>query len=77
MKNQNSLFLRISATESKEQNRFYFKDLLNMVLPVPQGSIFGPLLLNIDICDLFLLNEDVKFASYDSYTTFFQYRKRL
>ena len=31
---------------------------------VPQGFILGPLLLNIDLCDLFCFLEDLDIASY-------------
>ena len=33
-----------------------------MAFGASQGSVLGPLLLNIDICDLFLSNEDVDFV---------------
>ena len=35
-----------------------------IILGVPQGSIFGSLLFNIDICDLFFITEDCGIANY-------------
>ena len=38
---------------------------------VPQGSILGPLLLNIHLCDLFYFLEDLDIASYADDTTIY------
>ena len=46
-----------------------FSELLNIVYGVPQGSILGPLLFIIYICDLFIVNKDVNFSSYADDTT--------
>ena len=46
-----------------------FSELLNIIYSVPQGSILGPLLFIIYICDLFIVNKDVNFSSYADDTT--------
>ena len=41
----------------------------NIEFGVPQGSILGPLLFNIHLCDLFYFLEDLDIASYADDTT--------
>ena len=56
---------RTQHTEIKNS----FRKRFNVLLVVPQGSILGPLLLNIDLIDLFYECEESDIASYADDTT--------
>ena len=46
-----------------------FSELFNIIYCVPEGSILGPLLFNIYICNVFSVKKDVNFSSYADDTT--------
>ena len=71
---ETSLKVIISYLENRTQTTKVassFSKLLHIIYVVSQGSILGPLLFIIYICDLFIVNKDVNFSSYaDDITRF-------
>ena len=60
-------YLKIRTQTTKVASSF--SELLNIIFGIPQGSILGPFLFIIYICDLFTVNKDVHFSSYADDTT--------
>ena len=68
-------FILVYFTNRKQKTKICssFSDFLNILLGVPQGSILGPLLFIIYICDFFMECDALEFASYADDTTTYTY----
>ena len=49
-----------------------FSTYLDIVYSVPQGSILGPLLFNIDLCDFFFENYSFDFVNFADDTSTYE-----
>ena len=59
----------LSSRKQKVKINGKYSEWSDLLTGVPQGSILGPLLFNIYICDIFMTIENQDFASYADDTT--------
>ena len=62
----------LSDRPQKNKVGFWFSAYLDIIYGVPQGSILGALLFNIDLCDLFFEDYSSDFANFADDTTFYE-----
>ena len=65
----NLIFSYLSNRTQRVKVKASYSDKSTIEYGVPQGSIFGPLLFNIDLIDLFVECDDSEIASYADDTT--------
>ena len=65
----NLIFSRLSNRSQRVKIKISYSDKINVEYGVPQGSILGPLLFNIDLIDLFFECDDSEIASCADDTT--------
>ena len=60
----NFLFLYLKNRKQRVRLNSTYSEWIDILFGVPQGSILGPLLFNIFLCDLFLFLHDIPVANY-------------
>ena len=61
----------LSNQKHRVKINYAYSSWKDLFYGVPQGSILGPLLFNIYLCDLFYFLEDLDVASYADDTTIY------
>ena len=60
----NLLFSYLKNRKQRVRLNNTYSEWIDILFGVPQGSILGPLLFNIFLCDLFLFLHDIPMANY-------------